>query len=190
MELWKKMSALFDANSEAAVNPYCDIVEMLERVFKDIEEHGICESTRFNEGWMCPIYKKGERNNAANYRPITVLNTDYKIMTKALANKLAEVAPSIIHRDQAGFIKGRSIYDQVKLAKLAIDYGRIMEKNGAIIALDQEKAYDKILHPYLWKVLERFNFPQRFIRTVRHLYHNASTSVIINRMISAFYLVS
>ena len=65
-----------------------------------------------------------------------------------------------------------------------------MEKNGTIIALDQEKAYNKILHPYLWKVFERFNFPQRFIRTVRHLYHNASTSVIINRMISAFYLVS
>ena len=190
MELWKKMSALFDTNSEATVNPYCDIVEMLVRIFKDIKEHRICESTKFNEGWMCPIYKKGKRNNATNYRPITVLNMDYKIMTKALTNKLAKVAPSIIHRDQVGFLKGRSIYDQVKLAKLVIDYGRIMEKNGAIVTLDQEKAYNKILHPYLWKVLEKFNFPQRFIKTVKYLYHNASTSVMINGMISTFYLVS
>ena len=67
MELWKRMSMLFDTNSEATVNPYCGIVEMLVRIFKDIEEHGICESTKFNEGWMCPIYKKGKRNNAANY---------------------------------------------------------------------------------------------------------------------------
>ena len=71
MGFWKKMSVLFDANSEATVNPYCDIVEMLVRIFKDIKEHGICESTKFNEGWMCPIYKKGERNNTANYRPIS-----------------------------------------------------------------------------------------------------------------------
>ena len=113
MELWKKMSALFDINSEAIDNPYCDIVSVLTKVFNDIEEHGIDPLTRFNEGWMCPLYKKGERNNIANYRPITVLNTDYKIMTKAIANKLAEVAPHLIHSDQAGFIKGRSIFDQV-----------------------------------------------------------------------------
>jgi len=184
MELWKRMSASYDAFSGADVNPYCDIVGMMGRVFNDIEKFGIDPTTKFNEGWMCPIYKKGERNNIANYRPITVLNTDYKIMTKALANKLAEVAPSIIHRDQAGFIKGRSIYDQVKLAKLTIDYGRIMEQNGAIVALDQEKAYDKILHPYLWKVLERFDFPQHFIKTVKHLYHDAPTSVLINGILS------
>ena len=184
MELWKTMSQKFDAFINAEINPYCDIVKILVKAYNDIEEHGIDPSTRFNEGWMCPIYKKGERDNIANYRPITVLNTDYKIMTKALANKLADVAPSIIHRDQAGFIKGRSIFDQVKLAKLTIDYGRIMKRNGAIVALDQEKAYDKILHPYLWKVLEKFDFPQHLIKTIKHLYQNASTSILINGFLS------
>ena len=190
MELWKKMSALFDAGNKAIVNPYCDIVGVLTKTFRDIEEHGIDQSTKFNEGWMCPIYKKGDRNNATNYRPITVLNTDYKLMTRALANKLAEAAPTLIHRDQAGFIKGRSIFDQVRLAKLAIDYGRLLGKNGAIVALDQEKAYDKILLPYLWKVLEKFDIPRHFIKTVRHIYQGASTSVIINRMVSAPYQVA
>ena len=183
MELWKKMSNLYDA-ADADNNPYCNVVEMLVKVFNDIEKNGIDPASKFNEGWMCPIYKKGERDNIANYRPITILNTDYKIMTKALASKLAEAAPSLIHRDQAGFIKGRSIYNQVKLAKLTIDYGRIMECNGAIVALDQEKAYDKILHPYLWQVLEKFDILQHFITTVRHLYHNASTSVLINGILS------
>ena len=159
MDLWKRMSALWDAFSEQDNNPYCDIVRVLVRVFNDIEEHGIVLGMGFNEGWMCPIYKKGERNNVANYRPITVLNKDYKTMTKALANKLAEVAPSLIHKNQAGFLKGRSIYDQVKLAKLTIDFGRISERNGVLVMLDQEKAYDKILHPYLWKVLEKFDLP-------------------------------
>ena len=146
-ELWKKLSTQYDACSNAEHNPHCDVIEMLTKVFNDIEKFSIAPSTRFNEGWMCPLYKKGEWNNIANYRPITILNTDYKIMTKALANKLAEVAPSLIPHDQAGFIKGHNIFDQVKLAKLTIDYGSIMKQNRAIIALDQEKAYDKILHP-------------------------------------------
>ena len=184
VDLWKKMGSLFDAFSEQDSNPYCDIVGILTRVFNDIEKFGIVPSTRFNEGWLCPLYKKGERCNIANYRPITILNTDYKIMTKALANKLAEVAPTLIHRDQAGFIKGRSIFDQVKLAKLTIDYGSILNHNGAIVALDQEKAYDKVLHPYLWRVLEKFDIPQHFIKTVKHLYHNARTTVIINSILS------
>ena len=190
MELWKKMSSLFDTCSEAEINPYCDIVSMMTETFNDIERNGIDPTTKFNEGWMCPIYKKGERDNIANYRPITVLNTDYKIMTKALANTLAEVAPTLVHRDQAGFIKGRSIYDQVKLAKLMVDFGRIRGENGAIVALDQEKAYDRLLHPYLWKVLEKLGIPQHFINTVKYLYQDASTSVLINGILSDPFAVS
>ena len=188
-ELWKKMSSKFDACKNADVNPNCDIVGLLERVFNDIEQHGIAPSAKFNEGWMCPLYKKGDRDNAANYRPITILNTDYKIMTKAMANVLAEAAPTLIHRDQAGFTKGRNIYDQVKLAKLSIDYGKIMRQDGAIVALDQEKVYDKILHPYLWKVLEKFDIPQHFIKTVKHLYMNAPTSVLINGILSDPFVI-
>ena len=64
------------------------------------------------------------------------------------------------------------------------DNGSIMNQNGAIVALDQEKVYDKILHPYLWKVLEKFDVPQHFIKTVKHLYQNAATSVLINGILS------
>ena len=55
-----------------------------------------------------------------------------------------------------------------------------MGKNGAIVLLDQEKAYDKILHPYLWKVLEKFDLPRHYIRTIQQLYRGATTSVVIN----------
>ena len=60
---------------------------------------------------MCPIYKNKEADDIANYRPITILNTDYKILTKAIATHLTEVAPSVIHPDQAGFIRGRSTFN-------------------------------------------------------------------------------
>ena len=50
VELWKKLSAQFDAYSNAEQNPHCDIIELLKKVFNDIEKYGITPSTRFNEG--------------------------------------------------------------------------------------------------------------------------------------------
>jgi hypothetical protein len=59
-----------------------DITEMLALVYNDIAEKGLCENSDMNAGWMCPIYKKNDKCNIANYCPITVLNTDYKLMAK------------------------------------------------------------------------------------------------------------
>ena len=98
---------------------------------------------------MCPIYKKKDRTEISNYRPITLLNTDCKLLTKALAIQLMDHIRDLIHRDQAGFIPKRSIFDHIKLAEAIISYAEAAEVNGAIIALDQEKAYDKIHHKYL-----------------------------------------
>ena len=139
---------------------------------------------------MCPIYKKKEADNIANYRPITVLNTDYKILTKAITTRFTEIAPGIIHPDQAGFIRGRSIFDQIDQIATTINYVRLKEINGAIVALDQEKAYDKITHPYLWRILEKFAFPRETIDMIKILYKDAPTSVIINGVISSPYRVT
>ncbi len=101
-------------------------------------------------------------------------------MTKALAIKLAKTAPSLIHPSQAGFIPGRNIYDQVWLTKRIIDLAEVEEQNGMIVFLDQEKAYDKIEHDYLWRILDAFKIPESFISTVKSLYSEAHTTVYIN----------
>ena len=143
-----------------------NITKTLTNVYLDIENHGVHPDSAFAEGWMCPLYKKKDKHKIENYHPITLLNTDYKIYTKALSIKLAEVAHHAIHPNQAGFMPGRSIFDQVKLARMMINYAEVTEKNGFIVALDQEKAYDKITHDYLWRTLEKYNLHGNFIRTV------------------------
>lgn len=88
-------------------------------------------------------------------------------------------------------MQGRSIYDQVKLADLMTHYADTTNDCcGAIVALDQEKAYDKIAHPYLWAVMEKFNIPKHFIQTVRTLYDNAKTVVIINSKTSDTFSIT
>ena len=190
MELWKLLHQQYKSAKSGEGHKYCDIASVLALIFRDIAANGITEGTNFNEGWMCPIYKKKEADNIANYRPITVLNTDYKILTKIIATRLTNVAPGIIHPDQAGFIRGRSIFDQIDQTATVINYAKLKEVNGAIVALDQEKAYDKITHPYLWKILEKFAFPNETINLIKALYRDAPTSIIINGVISDPFLVT
>ena len=69
-------------------------------------------------------------------------------------------------------------------------YAEATEQNGVIVALDQEKAYDKISHDYLWRTLEKFNFPAHFINAVRSLYKHARSLVIINGEMSTYFQVT
>lgn len=185
VKLWKTMDSQFRAKRGVNdASPRCNIVWALTQVYQDIEEHGMDVEAGFNEGCMTPIYKKKGPDDIVNYRLITLLSTNYKIYTKAISISLVEVVPEVVNRDQAGFIQGRSIFDQVKTTKLVIDYMEQTNRGGAVVALDQEKAYDKILHPYLWVVLEKFEFPPRFIRTMKTLYQGAKTRILINRELS------
>jgi hypothetical protein len=163
-----------------------DIIKVLLLVFNDIETNGMVAGTNFSESWMCPLCKKKKnRADIANHRPISLLNSDYKIFTKALTIKLARAAPDLIHPNQAGFVPGRHIYDQIWLTKRVIELVEATESDSLIVALDQEKAYDKIEHDYLWKALRSFNIPEQFINTVKSLYSDAFTYVMINREKSA-----
>ena len=188
-EVWKFLDAKYieDYNSE---KPSFNIIEVMTKVFNDIETHGLINDSNFSESWMCPLYKKNDKADIANYRPISLLNTDYKLMTKALSIKLAVAVPRIIHQDQAGFVPGRHIYDHIWLSKLIINLAEVEEIDGAMIALDQEKAYDKIKHDYLWKVLEQYGIPNHFVQTVKSLYNIAYTSVFINGISSTPFKVN
>ena len=188
-ELWKILKERHEIETRKD-KPSFDIVKTLTSLFRDIQIHGVDDSTNFALGWMCPIYKKKDPTDISNYRPITLLNSDYKLLTKVLAVQLMDHIEDLVHRNQAGFIPRRSIHNQIKLAKAMIAYAELAEEEGAIVALDQEKAYDKIRHDYLWKTMEAFNLPQPFIRTTQELYKNASTVVAINGIFSAPFQVT
>jgi hypothetical protein len=152
--------------------------------------NGVDTRTNFSLGWMCPIYKKKDPTDISNYCPITLLNTDYKLLTKALALQLTESAQHLIHPDQAGFIPRRSIFDHIRLANAIINYAELTDENRAIIALDQEKAYNKIRHDYLWATMDAFGILSPFMNTIKALYQNAHTVVMINSVRSEPYLVT
>ena len=111
-ELWKELDRTYVKAEEEGSNGF-DIADTLAVVFQDIQDHGVDERSNFALGWMCPIYKKKDKKEISNYRPITLLNTDYKLLTKVLAIKLMNHIPAMIHPNQAGFIPNCSIFDHI-----------------------------------------------------------------------------
>ena len=159
-------------------------------VFQDIQIHGAHKEADFALGWMCPIYKKKDRTEVCNYRLVMLMNTDYKILTKVMALQLLENLYWMVYNDQTGFVLKHSIFNNIRLARAIIDHVEATEKDGTIVALDQEKAYDKIKHDYLWKTLEEFGVPQPFIKTAKELYKYAFTNVVVNGCISKTFRVT
>ena len=182
-ELWKELDELYMIAVENRKEGF-NILKMIATIFRGIRSYRIDEQSKFAEGWMCLIYKKNDPTDISNYRPITLLNTDYKLLTKALALQLVEPIHKLIHPDQAGFIPRRSIFNHIQLASTVINYAEVMEEDGAMVTLDQEKAYDKIRHDYLWETMRAFNIPEDFTKVVKSLYENAHTEVAINRVMS------
>jgi ribonuclease HI/exonuclease III len=190
-EVWKGLHHRWEqAQKSRGDDMPPNIIGVMTTVFNDIQSHGLDERTEFNLGWICPLYKKKDKAEPANYRPITLLNSDYKIMTKALTMRLVDFAHQMIHKDQAGFVPGRLIFDHVRLSKAMINYAEAYEENGLIVALDQEKAYDRIRHDYLWDTMKSFNIPDSFINTVRHLYTGAKSTVVVNGFSSEPFAVT
>jgi exonuclease III len=155
------------------------IMEMYHVVVGDMEQWGI-QIPDFTKGLMYLLYKKKDKREIENYRPLTLLNTDYKLYTKTIATKLGKVAGNLLHENQGGFVPGRGLFNQTRTTHMVVEYCEMTGQDGCIIALDQEKAYDKIDHSYLWRVLEKNGFPTAFINRVKEAYKDAKTVVMVN----------
>ncbi len=87
---------------------------------------------------------------------IPLLNNTHKILSKCIANRLKKTPDSLIHDDQTYCIPKRCIYDHLFLMRDLLEYLRMYNVNLGILSLDQEKAFDRIDHLYLFHVLKCF----------------------------------
>ena len=133
--------------------------------------------------------KEKDKRVIKNWRPISLINVDAKIISKVLAKRLEKVLPNLIHPSQNAFVKGRSIFDAIRTIDDIVDYTKWNSWSGFMITIDFEKAFDTLDLQFLIRALHKFNFGPSFIQWMRVLYKNASSCVINNGFTTGPFLL-
>ena len=115
-----------------------------------------------------------------NWRPISLLNVDYKIASKALALRLKKVLSAIINNAQTGYVEGRFIGENIRLISDILNFTADQDIEGIALFIDFEKAFDSLEWEYLFKALDIFQFGPDFTIWVKILYTNISSCIINN----------
>ena len=154
------------------------LVDDLLEVYGDIFSNEMSPTQRL--GLIALLYKKGDRTDFKNWRPISLLNTDYKILAKIFSKRLSKVLATIVDPDQTCAVPNRTILTNGLLLRDIIDLSDERGIPAALVCLDQLKAFDRVSWDFLFKTLIHFDFHPTFIQWIRIMYTDISSSVKVN----------
>ena len=131
------------------------------------------------------IPKQTEKLKSLKYwRPIFLLCTDYKILTKILANRLKQVLPDTISKEQNCSVLQQTIFNNLLLIRDLIKYQKEKTNKFYLLQVDQEKAFNKIDRPFLFKTMEKIGFSKCYIEITETLYKDNILIIINNGFLS------
>ena len=151
-----------------------EFVELVKFIFKSKT------ISKMNKGIITLTPKEGDPSVITNWRPITMLNVDFKVVAKIITNRLKNVLHLIISREQFCCVGDRSINNMNSIMRDIIFYANENDEAAALINLDWSKAFDRVDHDFLYKILSNFGFDPSFILLIKMLYIDAESILCIN----------
>ena len=122
-----------------------------------------------------------------NWCPISLLNCDYKIATKDIANRVKLFLPKVIDSDQTGFLKGRFIGENIRLIDDVSNFTTAKNIPGFLLCLDFEKAFDTVEWPFIQKALRHYNFKLSMVHWTKLFYYGIESCILNNGWSSDFF---
>ena len=107
--------------------------------------------------------KVREKRYIQNWRPISLFNVDVELISKALAERLKNVLPEIISPNQNAYVKNKCISEGGRLISDLLEMSEVLNKEGFLVTIDIEKAFDSVNHHFLIATLEKIGFETEFI---------------------------
>jgi ribonuclease HI/exonuclease III len=143
-----------------------------------------------NSAFLALIPKEKGANAFNRFRPISLCNIGYKLITKVIANRLKSFLPSIIPENQGGFVHGRQIGDNFILVQEAINSSLLRKEKGMVVKLDLANAFDRVRHSFLFDVLHKFGFGINFINWIRACISEPWIAPLVNGRATDFFKAS
>lgn len=140
----------------------------------------------WNEAIISAIPKENkDKLECGSYRPISVLNIDYRLFTSIMARRLEKPMPKLIHNDQTGFIQERQTQDNTRRTLQIISHIQENKIAAMVISIDAEKAFDSVNWSFLYRVLHRFGLHE----TIQALYSKPTARVKVNGSLSNSFVL-